>query len=160
MMRRFFRCVSPLLGALLVGVLLQRGPIGGPLAAATGELPVVAPEEAGLDGRTLARIEPLVDQAIAAGRMPGCVIAIGRRNHLAWLKAFGHRRIQPTVDPMTVDTLFDMASITKPVATATSVMILVEQGRLCLSDPVSLHLPEFAGAGKERITIEQLLVHQ
>ena len=61
---------------------------------------------------------------------------------------------------MTTDTVFDMASLTKPIATATSVMILVERGKLRLDDPVAKYLPDFAQQGKDKITIEQLLTHQ
>ena len=60
---------------------------------------------------------------------------------------------------MTPDTIFDLASLTKVVATATSIMILVERGKLRLSDPVSLHIPELKGEGRDRITVEQLLTH-
>src|SRR5262249_22053814 len=66
---------------------------------------------------------------------------------------------QPERVPMTADTVFDMASLTKPVATATSVMILVEQGKLRVSDPVAKHWPAFAANGKEAVTVEHLLLH-
>jgi CubicO group peptidase (beta-lactamase class C family) len=78
---------------------------------------------------------------------------------LALLKAYGHREIVPSPVPMTVDTVFDMASITKPVATATSIMVLLERGQLRLRDRVADHLPEFGQRGKETITVLQLLTH-
>ncbi len=67
--------------------------------------------------------------------------------------------VEPEKVPMTTDTVFDMASLTKPVATATSVMILIERGQLRLQDKVAKFFPEFAANGKENVTIEQLLVH-
>ena len=67
--------------------------------------------------------------------------------------------VEPKVEPMTTDTVFDMASLTKPLATATSIMILVERGQLRLSDKVSKFFPDFAANGKEDVTIEHLLTH-
>src|SRR5262249_51267484 len=74
-------------------------------------------------------------------------------------EAFGFRSIQPTSTPMTIDTIFDLASLTKPIATATSLMILLEQGKWRLHDRVAEHLPEFGQHGKEKVTVEQLLLH-
>jgi CubicO group peptidase (beta-lactamase class C family) len=128
-------------------------------AAARAELPVVPPKELGLNGENLARIDALVERAIAAQEMPGCVVAIGRTGGIAFLKAYGQRQVEPTPEPMTVDTVFDLASLTKPIATATSVMILVECGEVRLRSAVADVIPEFAASGKERITIEQLLTH-
>ena len=102
-----------------------------------------------------------IDAAIAAKAVPGGGRA-GRpataRSPIA--KAFGHRAVEPAVEPMTRDTVFDMASLTKPVATATSAMILLEQGKLRLDDPLGRHLPEFDNHGKGAITVEQLLRHR
>ncbi len=131
-----------------------------PIDVSDNGLPVVAPESVGFDPQKLLRIDELAHQAIQEGRMPGCVIAFGRHGQIAWLKAYGQKRIEPTGEPMTVDTVFDLASITKPMATATSVMILVEQGKLRLRDKVSEHFPAFEQGGKQTITIEQLLTHQ
>jgi uncharacterized protein YbbC (DUF1343 family)/CubicO group peptidase (beta-lactamase class C family) len=82
-----------------------------------------------------------------------------RNGKVAFRKAYGLRSRRPDEEPMTADTVFDLASLTKPVATATSVMVLLEQGKLGLSDRVARHLPEFAQGGKDRITVEQLLLH-
>jgi uncharacterized protein YbbC (DUF1343 family)/CubicO group peptidase (beta-lactamase class C family) len=113
-----------------------------------------------MDAEHLARIDAIVAEGLAAKRMPGCVICIGRRGQIVMLKAYGQKQLQPSELPMTTDTLFDMASITKPVATATSVMILVERGQLKLNQRVSSLLPEFAANGKEEITVFDLLTHQ
>jgi uncharacterized protein YbbC (DUF1343 family)/CubicO group peptidase (beta-lactamase class C family) len=108
----------------------------------------------------LDRIDAIVQQGLDEHRMPGCVVAIGRRDYLVFRRAYGAKRLEPEHEAMTVDTVFDLASLTKPIATATSVMALWEQGRFKLSDPVSTYLPDFTGNEKESITIAQLLTHQ
>jgi CubicO group peptidase (beta-lactamase class C family) len=100
-----------------------------------------------------------VEAAIAAKKLPGCVVLVGSRDRVVHREAYGYRRIEPASEKMTVDTVFDLASLTKPIATATSVMILVERGKLRLDDPVSRHLPQFAAHGKDAIRIEHLLLH-
>ena len=76
------------------------------------------------------------------------------------LKAYGRRQIEPDDEAMTVDTVFDMASLTKPIATATSIMMLVERGEVRLRNPVAEYIPEFGQNGKDDITVEDLLVHR
>ncbi len=129
------------------------------LTAAPTHLERGQPEEVGLRSEDLQRIDPLIEQGLEAGRMPGCVIAIGRHGKLVFLKAYGNRRLEPDVEPMTTDTVFDLASLTKPVATATSAMMLVQRGQLRLRDRVSEYWPEFGTAGKDEITIRQLMTH-
>ena len=123
-------------------------------------LPRVAPEEVQLDAERLGHIDAVVEEGLAEGKMPGCVVCIGRPGKIAFLRAYGHRQLIPQPVPMTVDTVFDMASITKPVATASSIMLLIERGQLRLADRVSKFIPEFAVRGKEAITVHHLLVHQ
>jgi uncharacterized protein YbbC (DUF1343 family) len=106
-----------------------------------------------------ASIDAAVERALARGEMAGCVVVVGGRNGIVFERAYGHRQLEPEAQPMTVDTLFDMASLTKPLATATSVMILVERGQLRLQDKVADLIPEFAANGKQGITVEQLLIH-
>jgi uncharacterized protein YbbC (DUF1343 family)/CubicO group peptidase (beta-lactamase class C family) len=108
----------------------------------------------------LAKIDGLVADAIGQRKMPGCVVAIGRRDGLAYCRAFGNRQTEPTPRPMTQDVVFDLASLTKSVATATSVMILVERKAVALDKPVACYLPEFAAQGKDSITVADLLTHQ
>ena len=129
-------------------------------AATAGDLPRLDPAAAGFDPARLAAIDGLVEGALADSKMPGCVVCIGRRDGIVVLEAYGRRAVAPADEPMTTDTVFDLASITKPVATATAVMRLVEEGRLRLSDPVATHIPEFAAAGKEKLTVHDLLTHQ
>ncbi len=84
---------------------------------------------------------------------------VGHKGKIVFRKAYGNRSLVPTVEPMTVDTIFDLASLTKPIATATSIMILVEQGKLRLSDNVGMYIPDIDDAAAKRITIQQLLSH-
>ncbi len=141
---------------MLVALLL----FGGPAAVLAAGLPYVRPSDAAMDADHLAHIDQVVAEGIHENHMPGCVVVVGRRGRVVFRKAYGHRSIEPKVRPMAVDTLFDLASLTKPVATASSIMILLEQGRLRLDDAVADHLPEFAVHGKETITVQQLLTHQ
>lgn len=104
-------------------------------------------------------ILPLVEKAIKDGEMAGCVITILHRDDVVYQKAFGSRQIEPSRVPMTVDAVFDLASLTKPIATATSIMHLIEAEKIALDDPVSKHIPEFGTHGKDAITIRHLLVH-
>ena len=122
-------------------------------------LPLAKPEEAGMRSAHLAHIDTLVQEGLDRGRMPGCVVAIGRRGKLVFLKAYGHKQVKPDLVPMTTDTVFDMASITKPVATATSIMILFDRGQVRLRNRASDYIEDFGANGKKGITITQLLTH-
>jgi len=108
---------------------------------------------------TWQRIDAVVEESIAAGEVPGAVLWVGRGDRVLYRKAYGLRAKRPSAEKMTLDTVFDLASLTKVVATATSVMMLVEEGRLRLADRVATHLPQFAHAGKADITVQQLLTH-
>lgn len=141
---------------LLISAVLLTVGVGDSLA----HLPTASPDTVGLEGSHLQVIPNLVQQEIEAGNLPGAVVLIGRRGVVAYCEAFGHCQVEPTPEAMTVDTIFDMASITKPVATATSVMVLVQRGKVRLRDPVARYIPEFAANGKGEITVEQLLTHQ
>ena len=112
-----------------------------------------------VDLRKLDAIEPLVREAIAEKKLPGAVVLVGRGDRILYQKAIGNRALVPSTEPMTLDTIFDLASLTKVVATTTSVMILVEQGRIRLSDRVSSYIPGFERYGKADITIRHLLTH-
>ena len=124
------------------------------------DIPQISPAQAGLSADKLAEMDGLIAAAIAENKMPGCVVLVGRPSGIAWLKAYGNKRVEPTPESMTDDTVFDLASITKPVSTATCVMKLVEKGLLSVDDPVAKHIPEFAAEGKEAITIADLLRHR
>ncbi len=104
-------------------------------------------------------IESIVRQGIQDGQMPGAVVVIADRDRILYRRAFGQRQIEPTTEPMTLDTVFDLASLTKPVATATSVMQLIGQGLISPHQTVADYLPEFGKHGKDKITISDLLLH-
>jgi uncharacterized protein YbbC (DUF1343 family)/CubicO group peptidase (beta-lactamase class C family) len=123
-------------------------------------LPLAAPATVGMSAKQLAHIDRAVTESIGRNQLPGAVVLVARRGRIVWRKAYGARAVQPQREAMTIDTIFDLASLTKVVATATSIMILVERGQLRLSDPASLYLPELKGESRERITIEQLLTHR
>jgi uncharacterized protein YbbC (DUF1343 family) len=129
----------------------------GPATAALSE---ASPRELKLDAARLSRIDDLVGRAIEARQVPGAVVLVGRHGKIAFVKAYGDRAVEPAREPMTRDTIFDMASLTKPVATATALMVLLERGAFRLDDPLSKHLPEFDNHGKGAITIDQLLRHR
>jgi uncharacterized protein YbbC (DUF1343 family)/CubicO group peptidase (beta-lactamase class C family) len=112
-----------------------------------------------VDIKRLDAIEPLVMEAIAEKKLPGAVVLVGHRDRVLYQKAFGNRALVPAAEPMTLDTIFDLASLTKVVATTTSVMMLVEDGRLRLSDRVASYIPGFERYGKGDITIRHLLTH-
>src|SRR5207253_4557724 len=91
--------------------------------------------------------------------LPGAVVLVARHGRIVWRKAYGARAVEPQREVMTTDTIFDLASLTKILATTTSIMILIEQGEVCLTDPVVKFIPEMKGEGRDAITIEHLLTH-
>ena len=107
----------------------------------------------------LAPIAGIVEEAISNSRIPGAVILIGNQDKVIYRQAFGYRSLLPDKLPMASDTIFDIASLTKVVATTTAVMQLVEKGQLRLEDPVAKYWPEFKANGKRSITVRELLTH-
>ena len=94
-----------------------------------------------MDNWCLQQIDHVVADGLRAGQMPGCVVVVGRRGGIVFREAYGDRQVEPAREAMTLDTVFDVASLTKPVATATCVMMLVEAGKVGPGDRVSDHLP-------------------
>ena len=129
-------------------------------APGLASLPEARPEALGFDPSRLARVDDAIARAIGEKKVPGAVVAVGRRGKLAMVRAFGRRSVEPSDEPMTRDTVFDLASLTKPVATASAVMVLLERGKIRLGDKITAHLPELKGNGKDAITVEQLLRHR
>ena len=113
----------------------------------------------GVDAARFEAIPPLIEEAIAAKKLPGAVVLVGRGDRVLWQKAIGQRAVEPAAEPMTADTIFDLASLTKVVATTTSVMKLVEDGRIRLNDRVADYVPGFERYNKANITIRQLMTH-
>jgi uncharacterized protein YbbC (DUF1343 family)/CubicO group peptidase (beta-lactamase class C family) len=104
-------------------------------------------------------LDPIINEAITQQQIPGAVLIVGHDGQVVYRKAYGSRAIEPRREAMTLDTVFDCASLTKVLATTTAIMQLWEQGKLRMSDPVAKYLPEFGQNGKQDITIRQLLVH-
>src|SRR5881397_3424983 len=107
----------------------------------------------------LAVVDSIVQEAIHAGQIPGAVVLVWHNGQVLYRKAFGYRALEPRREVMTIDTIFDLASLTKVVATTTAVMQLVQRGEVRLNDPVAKYIPEFAQTGKEDITVRNLLTH-
>src|SRR5947209_12961853 len=103
-------------------------------------------------------LDTQIEQAVQDQLIPGAVLLIGHDGEIVYRKAYGSRALIPTREPMTVDTIFDVASLTKVVATTSCLMKLFEEGRLRLNDRVTTYLPEFEG-GKSDITVRNLMTH-
>lgn len=116
------------------------------------------PEAVGMDGRALARVDSLIRVARLKRAFPGAAVAVGRGQTLTKLDAYGYHTYDATT-PVSTESLYDLASLTKVLATTTAAMQLYEQGVLDLDAPVVRYLPAFGQAGKDAITIRQLLTH-
>ena len=143
---RVGHCVSGLVWAAFLLVALS------PAALAVAKKPALP--SSGLDV-----LDSIVREAIHDDQIPGAVVLIGHDGQVIYRKAFGERSLEPRVEPMTVDTIFDLASLTKVVATTTAVMQLVQKGEVRVNEPVAKYLPEFAENGKDEITVRELLTH-
>ncbi len=117
----------------------------------------VTPSEVGGDPITC--ISEIIEAAIREGKTPGAVALIGHGEQVVYRQAFGFRAIEPKKLPMMPDTIFDLSSLTKVIATAPAILQLVEKGKLRLQDPVANYWPEFKANGKDTITVHQLLTH-
>jgi len=126
------------------------------LIAALGVCPRAFPQADSSDA--FSTVDAVVQEAVDRGSIPGAVLVVGHGGKIVHRKAFGSRALEPHTEAMTPDTIFDIASLTKPF-TATCVMRLVERGQVRLNDPVARYLPEFARNGKQEITVRQLLTH-
>ena len=171
------------IGAAIVGVLAVAGapacgrPAPPPPATSSAPSPTAAPAPSVAPAPVVApegeftAIADLVNEAIAARRLPGAVVQIGHAGRVVVHQAFGERKLdgEPGLDgspapaePMTVDTIFDLASLTKILATTTALLQLVEQGTVAIDDPVQTYLPEFNTANDPRraeVTLRMVLTH-
>ncbi|MEO6527195.1 MAG: serine hydrolase [Gemmatimonadaceae bacterium] len=124
-------------------------------------LPVKAPSAVGMSAARLATIDRVVERGIRAGGYPGAAVVVGRKGAAVWEKGFG--RLGWTGDAGSVvaeRTIYDLASLTKVIGTTTAAMILFDEGKIRLDDPVVKYIPEFNGGGKEAVTIRLLLEHR
>lgn len=125
----------------------------------------VLPENVGMDAKKLFYADSVILNAIGKKEIPGAVLAVVKDGKMAYLKAYGNKQIFPNTVPMDVNTVFDLASCTKPVATAISAMILIERGKIRLQDKVSTYIPAFMqwqdtlGKRKKDVRIIDLLTH-
>ena len=126
-MHRFLMTISAL--TVAVGLLAQ--------------VKVARPEDHGMDPVRLARVDAVIDDAIQAGDIPGAVLSVVRRNDIVYLKAYGNKSVVPDTVPMTVETMFDLASLSKCVGTTLSFMQLIDGGYVRLTDPVKRYIPGF-----------------
>ena len=110
-------------------------------------------------GDALPQVDAIMRDAVDKHQVPGAVVLVGHHGHVIYRKAFGWRSLEPRRERMTVDTIFDLASLTKVVATTPCVMQLMEEGKIRLNDPVVRYIPEFGANGKQDISVRQLLVH-
>jgi beta-glucosidase-like glycosyl hydrolase/CubicO group peptidase (beta-lactamase class C family) len=117
------------------------------------------PEDVGFRADGMAGVDSVMEGAVAAKAFPGGVVAVGKDGALVHLRAFGRLSYDADAPEVRTDTIYDLASLTKVIVTATVAMILVDEGRLDLARPVSAFLPRFRGADKERVTVENLLTH-
>ena len=107
----------------------------------------------------LSVLDSIMEAAVAQDEIPGGVVLVSHRGQVIYRKAFGERALIPHREKMTVDTIFDLASLTKLFATTPSIMRLLEEGKIRLNDPLVKYMPEFASNGKDQITIRMLLTH-
>ncbi len=123
-------------------------------ALALGSTPAIADEPPRFDA-----LDDIVRDAVAAGDVPGAVVLVGRGDRTLYLRAFGSRTLVPNPVPMTTDTIFDIASLTKPFGTAIAVMSLVERGAVKLDAPLGRYVKEFKGRAFSEVTIRRILTH-
>lgn len=154
--RKIIVCAAAAVCLLIAGIIVQY------------QVPILSADESaerndsqrnGIIPGRLELIDAAVEAAISEGEVPGAVVLVSMRGRIEYFKAFGNRSLQPKHERMTKDTIFDVSSLTKVLATTPSIMLLVEDGLLRLGDPVHRYLPRFKGGGKDDITVHQLLTH-
>ena len=132
------------------------------LAAAGGDgLPVKSPSAVGMSAKRLAKIDHVVQRGIQAGGYPGASVVVGRRGAVVWKRGFGRLDWNSDSPPVLPDrSIYDLASLTKVVGTTTALMILFDEGKIHLDDPVSKYIPAFSGGLKDQVTLRLLLEHR
>jgi CubicO group peptidase (beta-lactamase class C family) len=132
---------------------------GGPGGRAG--LPVKAPRAVGMSAARLAKIDHVVMRGIQAGGYPGAAVVVGRKGAVVWERGFGRLDWTDESEPVSpTESVYDLASLTKVVGTTTALMILYDQGKIHLDDPVSKYIPEFSGGDKDLVTLRLLLEHR
>jgi uncharacterized protein YbbC (DUF1343 family)/CubicO group peptidase (beta-lactamase class C family) len=129
------------------------------VAQSSSAAAVPAAASTGSDQARYAPLDALLKDAVEKGNAPGAVLLVGHNGAVIYRKAYGNRALEPSKEAMTPDTVFDTASLTKVLATTTSVMRMVQLGQVKLNDPVAKYIPEFAQNGKNDVTVRQLMTH-
>ncbi len=130
-------------------------------ATVGGGLPVRTPASVGMSAKRLAKIDHVIERGIRAGGYPGAAVVVGRKGAAVWERGFGRldwNSSSPSVTPE--ESIYDLASLTKVIGTTTAIMVLYDEGRIQLDDPVSKYIPEFSGGEKDSVTIRLLLEHR
>jgi CubicO group peptidase (beta-lactamase class C family) len=123
-------------------------------------MPHVAPESVGMSATRLARIDEFMARAVGAGGFPGAAVVVGRHGAIVWERGYGALDWQSGARVDAERTMYDLASLTKVVATTAAAMVLVDRGKLRLDERVTHYLPTFTGGGKDAVTIRDLLMHR
>ncbi len=123
-----------------------------------GPLVAAKPESVGMSADRIADVFARLDRRVTDGLIPGGTAMIVRGGKIVGEHAFG-TKVRGTKEPVTMDTMFDLLSVTKVVSTSVSAMVLIDRGKLKLDDPVVKHLPGFTGAGKDKVTVKQMLTY-
>jgi uncharacterized protein YbbC (DUF1343 family)/CubicO group peptidase (beta-lactamase class C family) len=131
----------------------------GPLVIALAMAYFVVPAVAAPSSPEFAEVDTVTREAIASGEIPGAVVLVGRGSEVLYLRAFGQRAVTPESAPMVPTTIFDIASLTKPVGTTLALMALAERGKISLDAPLGRYLSEFDSGGFREVTIRRMLTH-
>jgi CubicO group peptidase (beta-lactamase class C family) len=123
-------------------------------------LPAASPTSVGMSAERLAKIDHVIERGIRAGGYPGASVVVGRRGAAVWEKGFGHLGWNSSDPDVTANTIYDLASLTKVVGTTTAVMLLYDEEKIQLDEPVKTYLPEFSGGDKNLVTVRMLLEHR
>ena len=143
--------------ALLMSASAQKAGAPATKAAGAKTKPSSSPARAVLTQFKV--LDSVIEDAIEQQQCPGAVVLVGHHGRVVYRKAYGMRSLEPARERMTLDTIFDLASLTKVVATTPSVLRMLELGQIRLNDTVATYLPEFAQNGKQDVTIRELLTH-
>ena len=133
--------------------------VGDGIALAPSALRTVPPDAAGFDPADLARVDTLIEAAIRARGFPGAALAVGVGGQVVKMQGYGRYTYDEDARPVTPESVFDLASLTKVAGTTLAAMRLYDEGRLDLDAPVAAYVPAFGQRGKERVTVRQLLAH-
>lgn len=159
-MVRPFRSALMLLVALALLAAGSTAHAANAKRAGRGELKLVDPASVGMDAARLLRVDAAIERAIADGVTPGAALAVGRKGKLVRMRGYGRLDWDPAASPVDDRSIFDLASLTKSVATTSAIMFLVQDGKLDLDAPLSKYLGEFRGVADRRtMTARHLLTH-